>query len=165
VNFDTFFSDVIATVFGGAVLTLIFFLLREKAFGLPKLDGAWVYEQKTLQSEYNPYKNLTLRYIAFIGRNGNQVYGSAEKYFEITAEGKTREYVGKSRSRVEISGHVEKRYFSKDLISIHIVETGELRESSTIHVLESIDSNKLMGRFSSSIANQDGTANWTRRSS
>ena len=102
-NFSTFLSDVIATTLGGAVLTFIFFLLREKAFKPPSLNGSWIYEQHTFNSDYAPYKNLTLRYIALIGRDGNQIYGSAEKFFEITADGKEKEYTGKTRSLVEIT--------------------------------------------------------------
>jgi hypothetical protein len=164
-NFNSFWSDVIATVVGGMILTFLFFLLREKLFGYKDLDGSWVYDQTTHTSEYNPYKGMKVRFLVLMARDGSRVYGSAEKIYEITSDGTEREYIGKNRIRAELSGHIEKRYFSRDRISIHIVENGERRESSTFHILECKNKNLLEGRFSSTIANQIGVVTWSRRSS
>lgn len=164
-NFDSFLADVIATIVGGGILTFLFFLFREKVFGFDDLDGSWIYEQTTCTSEYNPYKGLKVRFLALLSRNGNLIYGSAEKVYEITADGKEREYVGKYRTRAKISGHIEKKYFAPDRISIHIVEEGEQRTSSTTHILECKKSTNLEGRFTSTISNQIGTVTWERRSS
>lgn len=164
-NFDSFLSDVIATVVGGAFLTLLFFLLREKVFCFIDLNGSWVYEQTTMTSDYNPYKGMVLRYLVLLARDGNRIYGSAEKVHEKTPDGNEKEYVGEDRSHAEITGHIEKRYFSKDVISIHITEDGERRVSSTFQVLECDSNNQLQGRFSSTIANQVGAVKWSRRSS
>jgi hypothetical protein len=150
---------------GGAILTFLFFLIREKIFGFADMNGSWVYEQETKTSDYNPYKGITLRYLVLLAQDGNQIYGSAEKIYEMTADGKTKDYVGKQRSRAEITGHIAKRYFSKDVISIHIKENGALRVSSTFQVLECKSNNQLQGRFSSTIANQVGSVEWSRRSS
>ncbi len=164
-DFGSFWSDVVATIVGGSVLAFLFFLLREKVFRFEDLDGSWVYEQKTITSAYNPYKGMTVRFIVLLARDGNRLYGSAEKVCDISADKKEREYVGEHRARAEISGHIEKRYFSRDRISIHITEEGERRTSSTFQVLECISQNHLEGRFSSTIANQIGVVKWTRRSS
>lgn len=164
-NFDSFISDVVATVLGGAILAFFFFLLREKAFPFMDLDGSWVYEQTTMTSEYNPYINMTVTFLVLLTRDGSRIYGSAEKIHEKTADGNEREYVEKNRTRAEITGHIEKRYFSNDRISIHIIEEGEKRESSTFHILECMKNGQLEGRFASTIANQIGIVKWTRRSS
>lgn len=164
-NFGSFWSDVVATIVGGSILAFLFFLLRERIFKFVDLDGSWVYEQKTITTAYNPYKGMTVRYIALLARDGNRLHGSAEKVCDITSDGKEREYVGEHRSLAVISGYIEKRYFSKDRISIHFTEEGERRSSSTFHVLECINLDQLEGRFTSTIANQIGTAKWSRRSS
>jgi len=164
-NFDSFISDVVATVLGGAILAFFFFLLREKVFPFMDLDGSWVYEQTTMTSEYNPYINMTVTFLVLLARDGNRIYGSAEKIHEKTADGNKREYVGKNRTRAKITGHIEKQYFANDRISIHIIEDGEMRESSTFHILECMKNGQLEGRFSSTIANQIGVVKWTRRSS
>lgn len=160
-DFSSFWSDVVATITGGVALAFLFFLLREKVFGFKDLDGSWVYEQTTHTSEYNPYKGMTVRFLVLLGRDGNRIYGSAEKVYEKASDGKDREYVGKNRTRAEISGHIEKRYFSRDRISIHIVENGEQRRSSTFQLLECKDGNLLEGRFSSTISNQIGIVKWS----
>ena len=164
-NFDSFISDMVATITGGAVLTFIFFLLREKVYAFVDLDGSWVYEQKTITSEYLPYIEMTVCFLVLLTRDGNRIYGSAEKVHDLTADGGERQYIGKNRSIAEISGHIEKRYFSKDRISIHIIEYGEKRRSSTFHILVCESHNLLSGRFSSTISNQQGIVTWTRRSS
>lgn len=164
-NFNSFLSDVTATILGGAFLTFLFFLLREKVFSFMDLNGSWVYEQKTITSDFNPYKDMVLRYLVLLARDGNRIYGSAEKVYERTSDGNEKEYVGEHRSRAEITGHIEKRYFSKDVISIHIVENGEFRISSTYQALECLTINQLQGRFASTISNQVGTVTWSRRSS
>ena len=119
----------------------------------------------TTTSEYNPYTGMTVRFLVLLASNGNNIYGSAEKIYEVTADGTKREYEGKDRSIAKIVGHIEKKYLSKDRILIHISEQGEIRQSSTIHILGSENFNNLLGRFYSTIANQQGEVSWTRKSS
>jgi len=165
VDFSSFFSDVVVAIVGGSILTILFFLVREKIFGFVDMNGSWVYEQKTETSDYVPYKEITLTYLVLLGQNGNQIYGSAEKVREMPADGMEKNYVGKDRTNAEISGHIEKKYFSKDVVSIHIKENGKVRVSSTFHILKFKSKDQLQGRFSSTIANQLGSAKWSRRSS
>lgn len=108
---------------------------------------------------------MTLTYLVLLMREGHKLYGSAEKIYESTADGIKKEYVGKQRTRVQISGHIEKRYFDADRILIHIVEDGKQRVSSTFQKLECKNNNLLEGRFSSTISNQIGTVKWSKRSS
>ena len=78
-DFSSFISNVISTVIGGILLALIFFFLREKMFAFAELDGSWVFDQTTESSEYNPYVGMTVRFLVLLGRDGNRIYGSAEK--------------------------------------------------------------------------------------
>ena len=164
-NFDSFLADILATIIGGAIVAFLFFLVREKLFALQDLDGSWTYEQETKSSEYKPYIGMTVTFLVLLARDGNKVYGSAEKIRDKTNNGEAREYIGQYRTRAEITGHIEKRYFSADRLSIHIVEAGEMRNSSTFHILDCGDSARLSGRFSSTVSNQTGIVTWIRRSS
>jgi hypothetical protein len=164
-KFESFLPDILAAVIGGALLVFFLYIIREKIFKTISFDGSWVYEQMTQVSSYNPYIGMNLGYIGLVARDGYKLYGSAEKIFEITSAGVKREYNGKNRTQVVISGHVEKQYFSKDKYVIHISEQGEIRDSTTIHTLYRLDENTLVGKFSSTIANQLGTVKWTRKSS
>jgi hypothetical protein len=163
-NLESFVFNVSVTVTAGILLAVIFFIFREFIFKSIDLDGTWVYMQKTSTSEWGPYRGMTLTYLALLAREGNNIYGSAEKILEELSNGEKIEFTGKDRSRVKIEGHFEKRYLSKDKIFIHITEFGEIRGSSTVHTLEKIDENTLKGRFSSTISNQQGNATWIRRS-
>lgn len=164
-NFESFLPSFSATVIGGGLLTLIFFLLREKVYKSIDLDGSWTYEQETTVSDYNPYKYMTVRYLALVARVDHKIYGTAEKDSEKERYKEWKGYNGKHRTQIKITGHIEKHYFSKDRICIHITEYGEKRESSTLHILQEEKHNELSGRFVSTIANQQGNVKWTRRSS
>lgn len=62
-QFDSFWSDVFATIVGGALLALLFFYLKEKLFALPDLNGRWYFEITTEESANNPYKGMVLHYV------------------------------------------------------------------------------------------------------
>lgn len=158
-------GNIVATVAGGLLLALIFFSLKEHFFSIPKLNGNWLFEIVTHKSDFSPYKDMLLRYYVLLWQEGNQIKGTGEKIYEKTKAYEPKEYVGKDRSRIEISGYLTKRYFSKDLIVIHYGEENEERKSSTIHNLIFKDINKMDGYFVSTIANQQGKAIWTRRTS
>lgn len=112
-KFESFVSDILATVIGGGLLALIFFILRERVYKTIDLDGSWTYDQKTEISAYNPYKDMTVRFLILLSRDGNTIYGSAEKIYDKTADGKERTYQGKYRTIAKINGHIEKRYLCK----------------------------------------------------
>lgn len=164
-DFSSFTSNVISTVIGGILLALIFFFLREKMFAFAELDGSWVFDQTTESSEYNPYVGMTVRFLVLLGRDGNRIYGSAEKVLDRVANGEEREYVGKNRTKAKVTGHIEKRYFSNDRVCVHISENGEIRDSTTFHILECIKNGQLKGRFSSTISNQIGFVKWIKKTS
>lgn len=44
-SFASFWADLLATVVGGVVLAVLFFLAKERLFPLPKLTGRWYLEQ------------------------------------------------------------------------------------------------------------------------
>ena len=160
-NFDSFLSDVVATLLGGVVLAALFFWLREKVVPLPKITGRWYFEMHTVHTAYNPYRGMILRYVAMLWREGSRVEGTVEKIHEISSTG-TRDYVGTDRTRGRVEGYIEKNYFSKDRLFLHIVEDGHGRESTNFFELV-VDSEEAMkGKFSSMVANQDGTVTWQR---
>ncbi len=161
-KFETFWADVVATVVGGAILTLLFFWLREKIFPMPKVSGRWYFEIRTVNTSYKPYENMILRYVAMLWREGSRIEGSVEKIYENSSTGERR-FVGKNRTRGEISGYIEKNYFCKDRIVIHVIENGHGRESTNFYELIA-DSNEVMtGTFCSMVANQVGKVTWQRK--
>ncbi len=162
-NFDSFLADIIATLIGGVALTFLFFLAREKLFPIPNITGKWYLEIKTINTAYNPYKDMILRYVIIIWIEGNKIKGSAEKIYEKSSTGE-REFTGNNRTRATIEGYIEKRYLSEDKIYLHSVENGHGRESTNFYDLLFKSDLEMLGTFNSMVANQDGTVICKRKS-
>lgn len=160
-SFDTFFADILATLIGGIVLAVLFFLVREKIVPLPKITGRWYFEVHTVKTSYKPYERMILRYVAILWREGSRIEGSVEKIYEKSTIGE-REFVGKNRTRGRVEGYVEKNYFGEDKLFLHIVENGHGRESSHFYELITMSQSEMSGTFSSMVANQSGTTKWQR---
>ena len=160
-DFNSFLSDTIATVLGGAVLTFLFFLAKEKLFPLPEVAGRWYFETRTVETAYKPFAGMVLRYVAMIWQEGPVIRGTVEKIYEKSSTGE-REYVGKDRTRGTLEGHIEKFYLSKDRIRIHLVEDGFGREFTVIFDLVSKNASAMSGSFQSMAADQTGLVKWQR---
>ena len=160
-NFDSFWADIIATLIGGIGLTFLFFVAREKLFPLPGITGRWYMEMVTVNTAYNPYRDMTLRYVIMIWREGNSLKGSAEKIYENSSTGE-REFVGENRTRAILEGYIEKNYLGKDRVYLHAVENGHGRESTNFYDLLVRSESEMIGAFNSMVANQDGTVTCQR---
>ena len=158
----TFLCSIVSTVFGGLILAVLFFLARERIFPLPPVAGRWHVEMRFQRSSYRPYDGMVLRYVAMLWREGSNVKGTAEKVYEDSSTGK-REYVGKHRTRAEIEGYADKRIFSRDGVSLHIVEQGPDRESTHFHDLKVHRGGRMTGRFSAMAADSEGEVTWQRQ--
>lgn len=160
-KFDSLLSDILATVIGGITLAIIFFATREKLFPLPNITGQWYLEQRTITSAYNPYKGMILRYVAILIREGNRIEGTGELIYEDSSTGK-RNYYGKNRRRSTITGYIDKKYFGKDKVQLHVVEDGHGRVSSHFYELTVIKNKPMEGNFSSMVADSTGVAKCQR---
>ena len=158
-SFNSFWSDLIATVVGGVILAVLFFLAKEKLFPLTKLTGRWYLEQTTITTAHTPYAEMVLRYVVMLWREGNRVEGTAEKIYEKSSTGE-RSFIGKNRTRATVTGYVEKKYFGKDRIYLHVIEDGHERESTTIYEINTDCVESFSGTFSSMVADQTGTVKW-----
>ncbi len=161
-NFETFWADVMATILGGAILAALFFWMREKVFPLPEVTGRWYFEMRTVNTSYNPYENMILRYVAMLWREGNRIEGSAEKIYEKSSTGE-RSFDGKNRTRGKVEGYIEKNYFAKDRFFLHVIEDGHGRESTNFYELMADSKGVMSGSFSSMVADQDGKVIWQRK--
>lgn len=162
-NFESFWSDVAATIIGGVALAILFFLAKEKFLPLPKLSGCWYFEQATTNTAYKPYTGMVLRYVVMLCQEGNRVEGTAEKIYENSSTGK-REFVGANRTRAIVSGYVEKKYLGKDKVYLHVVEDGHGRESTHFYDLTLMNADTMAGTFTSMVADQTGSAKCQRTS-
>ncbi|MCE1241837.1 hypothetical protein [Oryzomicrobium sp.] len=156
-----FLYSLLATLIGGGILALLLFWLKENVFPLPNIAGRWYFQVRTVNTTYNPYKGMVLGYVAILLRVGNRIEGTVEKVYENSSTGE-RYYEEKNRTRAVIKGFVEKRYFSKDFVSLHVVENGFGRESTHFYELVARSDEEMAGSFTSMVANQDGEVKWQR---
>jgi len=77
---------------------------------------------------------MILIYEVMLWRAGNTIKGTAEKNHENSST-KHGDYIGKNRTRSQVEGNIEKRYFGADLVCLHFVDQGIRRESTTIFEL------------------------------
>ncbi len=94
-------------------------------------------------------------------REGNRVRGTAEKIYEKSSTGE-RDYVGANRTRGVVDGYLEKNYFAKDRLYLHVVEDGHGRESTNFYDVVIKSEKEMVGTFNSMVANQDGEVTWQR---
>lgn len=159
--FENFQSGFWANLLGGIVLAFLVFFVRHRILALPKITGQWYFELHTLNTVHEQYNNMILRYVAMLWQEGNRVEGTVEKIYEISSTGE-RAYIGTNRTRGKIKGYIDKKYFGKDLLYLHMVEEGHGRESTSFYEL-SVDSDSIMtGTFDSMVAHQNGNIRWQR---
>jgi hypothetical protein len=162
-DFSSFSSDVLATVIGGLVLALLFFLAKEHMFPIPNVTGRWYFTQQTEHTAYHPYAGMALQYVAMLWLEGNLVHGSVEKTHEKSSTGE-RSFVGHNRTRGILQGYVQKNYLKRDRLFIHVIEDGHGRESTNFYDLTAEPDGTLIGSFQSMVADQNGSVKWQRDS-
>jgi hypothetical protein len=159
-----FWANFFGTVLGGIFLATILFVLSERVFSPPAISGSWECQETTQDSAHPPYAGMIVWYKITLIQNGFQIIGSGEKDREEAASG-SRNYKGSDRVSIQISGSIEKFYTKPDLIRIHWIENGEIRQSSTIHQLQ-ISGNKvkgdLVGIFHKTAGTTSGRSYWKR---
>ncbi len=160
-----FWPAVWATVVGGIFLTLLFFFLREFLFSMPTIAGIWECEFVIKESDYNPYKGMTVMHEVVLLQSGGQITGSGEKDREHSSLNGEMLYTGKGRTQTKIYGVIEKRFFTSDRIRIYWDDDGRVRKSAAFFELR-ISGCKHRGNMSgtcySAAGKCRGLAQWQR---
>ena len=104
---------------------------------------------------------MELSHVAMLWCEGPRIKGTSEKVSENSSKGEI-EYIGKDRTRGQVEGFIEKRYFSKDKVSLHIIEDGHSRESSHFQKLVIETNDRMIGEFASTAADSEGEVTWQR---
>jgi hypothetical protein len=158
--------NITGEFFGGLFLALLIWLLSDWIFKYPDINGKWKFIIETKNTSFIPYENMKLTYVAFLFQEGNTVYGTGEKVLEESNKNLHLEFTGEHRTRIKISGNIKRYYrpFKKKKLILHYEELGEIRVSTTIHILDICNNNNQMdGKFYSSVADQDGLSSWIKK--
>lgn len=134
---DFALGDVWEAVIAAMIIAFLFFLIREKIFGIPDFSGQWYLKSKTKKTAYRPYENMELQHNLFLRLEGNNIRGASEKVYEDSSYGKRKtytrhilKYTGRHRARAQIKGSIQKNIFGPDILTLHATEYGEKRQST-----------------------------------
>ena len=117
---------------------------------------------RTSKTANEPYEGMVLRYRAIAWREEPVIKGTVEKVYENSSTGE-REYVGKNRTRGQVEGQIEKRYYLKNCVSLHIVEDGHGRQSTCFYELVVQRNDRMTGTFFAMAAASQGEVTWQRK--
>lgn len=157
---EMFLINSVSAIAAGLVLGAIFFVLKEKMFSAPRLDGRWYVNVTTEKTSYRPYEGMRLKYVVVLCQEATKLFGSSEKIHE-DSSARVESLYGKERSRAVVEGFIEKRIFARDRIVFHILEDGHVRSSTNLHQLV-LTRSGLKGKFFSMVADQEGVVSWSR---
>ena len=156
-----FFTRVLSTIAMSVVVGFVYFVASDFIFPITDLNGSWIVETTTVETEYSKFQGMKLTFIALVQQEGNRLKGTGEKIAE-EVNGIKQSYTGAQRVNIDFSGFVEKRYFSGDKIVLHMKERGQIRECSTIYTLSAEESDYLVGSFQTTSAMSSGTVLWRK---
>jgi len=146
---------------------LITFFIKEYYKKPPSFSGVFFLKLKTIESAYNPYKNLESYYmITMINNSTTKSIGRIEKIYDIEPNGKKRVYIGRNRNVGEINLLIERFYVRKNKLSMHVIFNGDkngAQRDSSIIILFDKAKKVTQGKFNSTAADSKGDA-WMRDS-
>jgi hypothetical protein len=156
-------KGVVITVVSTLLLGGITFLLEGYIFPFKDLTGEWEITTVVKTTSFNNYKDMELCHIVHLLQKDNSITGSGEKIREKLSNGDAKEYIGKERTKLRITGHYKKRFFDEDEIILNVIEEGERRESRTTYSLTIKSDDFIVGNFSSTAANSKGDVFMTKK--
>ncbi len=159
--FKQMYYDIAASIIAGFLISFLYFIFSDYVFVMPNLNGKWMLEVEVEDASLKRYKGMKLYYEVMLIQKGYEISGTGEKYMEVLGNDTTK-YLFKNRVQVQIDGYLDENYLSKDKLTIHALEAGRIRNTSTFFNLIKFDENLMTGDYQSTAAKQTGTATWTR---
>lgn len=148
--------NIIGTIFGGLLLTLILFLLNEYAFPKINLTGEWKTIITIEETTYSPFKELKVEYAMHLIQKGYELSGSGEKIKDIKPDGSETVFIREKRILIDIEGYSERKFFGKSIVYLNINEEGRKRDTRATYILEFNHNNILSGVFKSTAGDASG---------
>jgi len=148
--------NIIETICGGLVLTILLFIFNEFIFNKKNLSGVWKGELQIKESTYNPYNDLLIEYEFHLIQNGKNIKGTGEKIKETNRKNKVTEYEKNKRVTLEIDGFYSRKYLRESQINLTLKEHGRLRESRAFYHLKVENSKRMTGSFNWTAADSTG---------
>ncbi|MBI3520158.1 MAG: hypothetical protein HY062_12500 [Bacteroidetes bacterium] len=148
--------NIIGTILGGLILTLVLFLLNEYIFPKHNLTGEWKTIIKIKSTTYKPFNNLRIEYSIHLLQKNNEILGSGEKIKDIKVDGKETIFLRENRVLINIDGYFDRKFFSNSIIYMNINEEGRKRKTRATYFLALTNKNTLIGTFISTSGDSSG---------
>jgi hypothetical protein len=142
----------------GILILLILWFIREQIYYIPDISGKWEMILTYEKTDFNPYKNMKVKYKMFINQNNDYITIKGEKYFEKLNDNSTKEYKGNEKTFSEYDGYIKRAFINHNLI-LNIKENGQERIVAGQLKLKIVSPNSLLkGTFDRQDANSKGMA-------
>lgn len=79
------------------------------------------------ETDYNPYRNMKVKYVLYITQKDDFLSIKGEKYFEELSTGVKKEYEGLEKVSCSLDGYIKKGYKSQK-VDLNIEEDGQSRK-------------------------------------
>lgn len=113
----------------------ILFSVRELLIKAKNYSGVFFVASTVEESTYRPYKGMRIFYTLVLCSDGHNVYGTSEKTGDIDKK-RSYEYRGADKTRGIVTGRVERNYLRSTVMSLHIVEDGANRQTSSLMTIK-----------------------------
>jgi hypothetical protein len=155
------YANLMGTVIGGVLMSLIYFLWSDYVVKEPNLNGRWYFTIIYEDVQLNKLRKLQVTYEVLLSQESLRVKGTGERIEEVQ-NGIKHQYIGEQRVPIEIEGTIDFNYFANDTLNIRYNEFGKQRRSASFHKLIRFNDTRMEGVFQSTISDSSGTVIWNR---
>jgi len=160
------YGSLAAALLAAMITALVIFLIKESRIPTSRFCGVFYLETRTIETAYNPFKDMRTFRTIIIFTDGHLIQGTSERTGEISRQG-SAEHIGDKRCRGIVNGRIERNYTRGSVLHLQIVEQGRKRDS-TIYLKIPISTferkGALAGRFYTTAADSSGDVLWQRQS-
>jgi hypothetical protein len=150
------FANILGTVVGGIILTVILFLANEYFFPKKNLTGVWETTVEITSTSHPPFQNLIMVYKIHLLQKGYELSGSGEKIKDVKADKTETVFEREKRVIIDIEGYYERKIFRKNKTYLNINEQGRIRETRATYFLTIHNNSSMDGNFMSTAADSTG---------
>ncbi|MEG3003002.1 MAG: hypothetical protein RR855_20875, partial [Comamonas sp.] len=109
INNNNLLYSFIANIASALVVGFIFFLLKEKLFSPPNLNGRFYLKINVLETSYRPFREMELQFQLHISSGNKIIIGGGERIYEKAPNARNGyqiiHYKGDSKFPLEIKGN------------------------------------------------------------
>lgn len=162
--------SLVEQVMGAAVVTVALsmtaLVFNDFILPPPDLNGGWKYTELTEPgaTTNSSFYGLQATYKVLLIQDGLNVSGTGEKVSDKLPGKEAYEFTPDQKKKlgIEVSGYIERKFFSRDVLVLHINNQGAKRLTSTLHQVKHFSETTMSGCFKTTAASASGPARWER---